>query len=117
MKYLHVGYKKGLKGMASVQIRYIVDDVDAAISFYCGHFKFKEVMHPAPAFAMLDLAELRLVLSKPNPSAGGGQAMPDDSPQKPRGWNRFAIQVKDLPAVVANLKSQASIVGTRLSAG
>ena len=93
-----------VKYMASIQIRYIEDDVDAAISFYCEHFKFKEVMHPAPSFAMLEMGELRLVLSKPNPSAGGGQAMPDGSQQRPGGWNRFAIPVKDLPAVVANLR-------------
>jgi len=59
--------------MATVQVRYIVNDVDAAIAFYCQHLGFKEVMHPAPVFAMLTRGDLRLVLSAPNPSAGGGQ--------------------------------------------
>jgi catechol 2,3-dioxygenase-like lactoylglutathione lyase family enzyme len=87
-----------------VQVRYIVNDVDAAIAFYCGHLGFKEVMHPAPAFAMLTRGDLRLVLSAPNPSAGGGQPMPDGTQQKPGGWNRFAIEVEDLAATVENLR-------------
>ena len=59
--------------MATVQVRYIVHDVNAAIEFYCKHLGFKEVMHPAPAFAMLERDDLRLVLSMPNLQAGGGK--------------------------------------------
>lgn len=90
--------------MAAVQVRYIVSDVDAAIAFYCQQLGFKEVMHPAPAFAMLTRGELRLVLSAPNPSAGGGQPMPDGRQQEPGGWNRFAIEVTDLAATVERLR-------------
>jgi len=90
--------------MANVQVRYIVNDVDAAITFYCGHLGFKEVMHPAPVFAMLTRGDLRLVLSVPNPSAGGGQPMPDGRKQEPGGWNRFAIEVSDLAATVKTLR-------------
>ena len=90
--------------MATVQVRYIVNDVDAAIAFYCQHLGFMEVMHPAPAFAMLTRGDLRLVLSAPNPSAGGGQPMPDGRKQEPGGWNRFAIQVADLAAIVETLR-------------
>ena len=54
--------------MATVQVRYIVNDVDAAIAFYCEHLGFHEDMHPAPAFAMLSRGDLRLVLSAPNAS-------------------------------------------------
>ena len=90
--------------MAAVQVRYIVSDVDAAIPFYCQQLGFKEVMHPAPAFAMLTRGELRLVLSAPNPSAGGGQPMPDGRQQEPGGWNRFAIEVTDLAATVERLR-------------
>ena len=90
--------------MATVQIRYIVRDVDAAIQFYCQHLGFKEVMHPAPAFAMLTRGDLRLVLSAPNPSAGGGQPMPDGSKQEPGGWNRFAVEVPDIAAAVDALR-------------
>ena len=88
----------------SVQVRYIVKDVDAAIAFYCGQLGFTEVMHPAPAFAMLTRGELRLVLSAPNPAGGGGQPMPDGQQQTPGGWNRFAIEVDDLDAKVAALR-------------
>lgn len=91
--------------MASVQVRYIVDDVDTAIAFYVQKLGFREVMHPAPAFAMLERGALRLVLSAPNPQAGGGQAMPDGTQQRPGGWNRFAIEVEDLEAKVAELRA------------
>jgi len=90
--------------MASVSVRYIVDDVDAAISFYCGHLGFVELMHPAPAFAMLSRGDLRLVLSAPGGGRGGGQAMPDGTLPTPGGWNRFAIEVDDLDAAVDRLR-------------
>jgi hypothetical protein len=63
--------------MATVSVRYIVDDVDAAIQFYCQQLGFHEDMHPAPTFAMLSHGDLRLVLSAPGGGPGGGQAMPD----------------------------------------
>ncbi|HJQ52492.1 MAG TPA: VOC family protein [Gemmatimonadaceae bacterium] len=87
-----------------VQVRYIVDNVDAAIEFYVKLLGFHLDMHPAPPFAMLSLGELRLVLSAPNPSGGGGQPMADGTQQKPGGWNRFAIQVDDLAATVGKLR-------------
>ena len=90
--------------MATVQVRYIVHDVDAAIAFYCQHLGFKEVMHPAPAFAMLARGDLRLVLSAPNPVGGGGQSMLDGTRPEPGGWNRFSIEVADLAATVATLR-------------
>lgn len=91
--------------MASVQVRYIVYDIDKAIAFYTTHLGFKLEMHPAPPFAMLSRNELRLVLSAPNPSAGGGQAMADGTQQTPGGWNRFAIEVKDIEALAEKLKT------------
>ena len=91
--------------MATVQVRYIVHDVDAAIAFYCQHLGFQEVMHPAPAFAMLSRGDLRLVLSAPGGGPGGGQEMPDGTMPQPGGWNRFAIEVADLAGTVATLRS------------
>ena len=91
--------------MANASIRYIVDDVDAAIAFYTNHLGFTEVMHPAPTFAMLTRDRLRLVLSAPGGGPGGGQAMPDGTEPQPGGWNRFAIEVEDLETVVARLRS------------
>jgi len=90
--------------MAKVQIRYIVNDVDKAILFYVDQLGFQLVMHPAPPFAMLSLGDLRLVLSAPNPSAGGGQSMPDGTQQTPGGWNRFAIEVSDIADMVEKLR-------------
>jgi catechol 2,3-dioxygenase-like lactoylglutathione lyase family enzyme len=90
--------------MASVSVRYIVDDVDAAIAFYCGHLGFTEVMHPAPTFAMLVAGDLRLALSAPGGGGGGGQAMPDGTVPTSGGWNRFALEVDDLEATVARLR-------------
>jgi catechol 2,3-dioxygenase-like lactoylglutathione lyase family enzyme len=91
--------------MATVSIRYIVYDVDAAISFYTQYLGFTEVMHPAPAFAMLSRGDLRLVLSAPGGGPGGGQAMPDGTMPQPGGWNRFALEVADLAGTVAKLRS------------
>lgn len=90
--------------MAAVQVRYIVDDVDVAIRFYVEHLGFREVMHPAPEFAMLERGPLRLVLSAPNAAAGGGQHMADGTSQRPGGWNRFAIEMNDLSATVPRLR-------------
>jgi catechol 2,3-dioxygenase-like lactoylglutathione lyase family enzyme len=90
--------------MTTVQVRYIVYDVDASIAFYCQHFGFRLDMHPAPAFAMLSRGDLRLVLSAPNPAGGGGQPMPDGTKQEPGGWNRFSVQVDDLTATVEKLR-------------
>jgi catechol 2,3-dioxygenase-like lactoylglutathione lyase family enzyme len=90
--------------MAKVQVRYIVNEINKAIAFYTALLGFKEEMHPSPFFAMLSRGDLRLVLSAPNPSAGGGQAMPDGTPQVPGGWNRFAIEVEDLAAWIDKLR-------------
>jgi catechol 2,3-dioxygenase-like lactoylglutathione lyase family enzyme len=90
--------------MAKVSVRYIVDDVDAAIDFYCRQLGFHEDMHPAPAFAMLSRGDLRLVLSAPGGGPGGGQAMPDGTVPQPGGWNRFQLEVDDIEATVAQLR-------------
>jgi catechol 2,3-dioxygenase-like lactoylglutathione lyase family enzyme len=90
--------------MATVQVRYIVNDVDAAIAFYCQQLGFHEDMHPAPSFAMLSRGDLRLVLTKPGGGPGGGQAMPDGTLPQPGGWNRFAIELSDLAATVETLR-------------
>lgn len=92
--------------MATVSVRYIVDDVDAAIAFYCGELGFSEDMHPAPSFAMLSHGDLRLVLSAPGGGPGGGQAMPDGSLPQPGGWNRFQLEVKDLEGLVGRLRER-----------
>jgi catechol 2,3-dioxygenase-like lactoylglutathione lyase family enzyme len=91
--------------MATVSVRYIVQDVDAAIGFYCGLLGFHEEMHPAPSFAMLSRGDLRLVLSAPGGGPGGGQAMPDGTQPEPGGWNRFQLEVSDLEKTVDALRT------------
>jgi catechol 2,3-dioxygenase-like lactoylglutathione lyase family enzyme len=91
--------------MATVQVRYIVNDVDAAIAFYCQHLGFTEVMHPSPQFAMLSRGDLRLVLSVPaGQNVGGGSTLPDGRTPQPGGWNRFAVEVADLGETVERLR-------------
>jgi catechol 2,3-dioxygenase-like lactoylglutathione lyase family enzyme len=94
--------------MAKVSVRYIVDDVDAAIAFYCHELGFHEDMHPAPTFAMLSHGDLRLVLSAPGGGPGGGAAMPDGTVPQPGGWNRFQLEVDDLEATVAELRNHGA---------
>jgi catechol 2,3-dioxygenase-like lactoylglutathione lyase family enzyme len=71
--------------MPKVSVRYIVDDVDAAIDFYCRHLGFHEDMHPAPALAMLSCGDLRLALSAPGGPAPQGRR---PLPQRHRRWRR-----------------------------
>jgi catechol 2,3-dioxygenase-like lactoylglutathione lyase family enzyme len=91
--------------MASVSVRYIVNDVDEAIAFYRDELGFTEVMHPAPSFAMLQKGDLRLVLSAPGGGPGGGQAMPDGTLPTPGGWNRFSLETSDLAGIVDRLRA------------
>ncbi len=90
--------------MANVSVRYIVNDVDAAIKFYTTHLGFTVVMQPAPAFAILSRDSLRLLLSAPVGQGGAAQAMPDGRKPEPGGWNRIQIEVSDLAGTVARLR-------------
>jgi catechol 2,3-dioxygenase-like lactoylglutathione lyase family enzyme len=94
--------------MPTVSVRYIVNDVDEAVAFYGQHLGFQEIMHPAPGFAMMSRGDLRLVLSAPGGGPGGGQAMPDGTLPAPGGWNRFAIEVTDLEALVKRLRDHGA---------
>jgi catechol 2,3-dioxygenase-like lactoylglutathione lyase family enzyme len=89
-----------------VSVRYIVDDVDAAIGFYRDRLGFELVMHPAPPFAMLDRGNLRLLLSAPSAHGGGGQTLADGSRPEPGGWNRIQLSVADLRAEVERLRGE-----------
>jgi catechol 2,3-dioxygenase-like lactoylglutathione lyase family enzyme len=90
--------------MATVSVRYIVEDVGAAVEFYCANLGFIEHMRPAPTFAMLSRGDLRLVLSAPSRAGGGGQPMPDGAVPEPGGWNRIMIEVGDLETMAAALR-------------
>jgi catechol 2,3-dioxygenase-like lactoylglutathione lyase family enzyme len=103
--------------MAAVQVRYIVNDVDVAMRFYCDLLGFAEVMHPSPSFAMLTRGDLRLVLSQPGGGPGGGSAMVDGTLPTPGGWNRFAIEVDDLPGMVDRLRQSGAHLRSEIIVG
>ena len=88
-----------------ITVRYIVDDVDAAIGFYRDLLGFAVDMHPAPSFAMLSRGDLRLLLSAPSGRGGGGQILADGRRPEPGGWNRFQLEVADLPGEVERLRA------------
>ena len=90
--------------MAPVSVRYIVDDVDAAIEFYTRHLGFALQLHPAASFAILSRAELRLLLSAPSGPGGASQPMPDGRRPQPGGWNRIQLQSDDLDGLVERLR-------------
>jgi len=90
--------------MDHASVRYIVADVDAAITFYTELLGFRLDLHPAPGFAQVSHGALRLLLNRPG-AGGAGQAMPDGRLPAPGGWNRIRIEVEDLPDMVARLEA------------
>jgi len=87
----------------TVNVRYLVDDVQAAIDFYTGHLGFSLISNMAPAFADVRRGALRLLLSGPTSSAG--RPMPDGRTPGPGGWNRIHLIVDDIAAEVARLRA------------
>jgi len=85
-----------------VNVRYMVDDVEAAIDFYTTHFAFELRTSAAPAFADVTRGNLRLLLSGPKSSAG--RPMPDGRMPEPGGWNRIHFIVDDLATEVERLR-------------
>jgi catechol 2,3-dioxygenase-like lactoylglutathione lyase family enzyme len=89
--------------MATVNVRYMVDDVEAAVDFYTTHLGFTLISSFAPAFADVSRGDLRLLLSGPTSSAG--RPMPDGRKPGPGGWNRIHLIVDDIAAEVDRLRS------------
>jgi catechol 2,3-dioxygenase-like lactoylglutathione lyase family enzyme len=89
--------------MATVNVRYMVDDVEAAVAFYTTHLGFTLNSDMAPAFADVTRGDLRLLLSGAASSAG--RAMPDGRRPGPGGWNRFQLVVDDIASEVARLRA------------
>ena len=87
----------------TVNVRYMVDDVEVAVAWYTTHLGFKLLSKRAPAFADIIRGSLRLLLSGATSSAG--RRMPDGEEPKPGGWNRIHLIVEDLPAEVARLRA------------
>jgi catechol 2,3-dioxygenase-like lactoylglutathione lyase family enzyme len=89
--------------MATVSVRYIVDDVEEAIAFYTGRLSFSVELNPAPGFAVLSRGDLRLLLNEPG-AGGAGQPMPDGGEPEPGGWNRIQLEVDDLAGEVGAIR-------------
>jgi len=88
---------------ATANVRYMVDDVEAAVAFYTTQLGFTLLTNQAPAFADVQRGNLRLLLSGPRSSAG--RPMPDGRQPAPGGWNRIHLIVDDLAAEVARLRA------------
>jgi catechol 2,3-dioxygenase-like lactoylglutathione lyase family enzyme len=91
--------------VAAVSVRYIVNDIDAAIAFYTEHLGFGVDLHPAPSFVILSRGDPRLLLNTPNGPGGAAQPMPDGRKPEPGGWNRIQLEVLDLAVEVEALRS------------
>lgn len=87
-----------------VNVRYMVDDVDAAVAWYTSHLGFTLLSNAAPAFADVARGPLRLLLSGPTSSAG--RPMPDGRRPEPGGWNRVQLEVDDLASDVEGLRAR-----------
>jgi len=85
-----------------VTVRYMIDDVAAAISFYTTHLGFVIETKALPAFAAVTRGNLRLLLS--GPESSGRKPMPDGTQTSPGGWNRIHLPVADLTQVVERLR-------------
>jgi predicted enzyme related to lactoylglutathione lyase len=86
-----------------VSVRYMIDDVDAALAFYTSHFDFRVEINASPAFASVVRGNLRLLLS--GAKSSGRQAMADGTKPVPGGWNRILLEVSDINAEAARLRA------------
>ena len=89
--------------MSEVRVRYIVDDVETAVAFYCEVLGFEVAMRPGPGFAMLQRGPLRLLLNQPGGGGGAGQTLADGATPTPGGWNRIQLVVDDLDSALSDV--------------
>jgi catechol 2,3-dioxygenase-like lactoylglutathione lyase family enzyme len=89
--------------MTTVNVRYMVNDVEAAVAFYTTRLGFTLISKTLPAFADVARGDLRLLLSGPASSAG--RSMPDGRRPSPGGWNRIHLVVEDLSGEVDRLRA------------
>ncbi|HSI79717.1 MAG TPA: VOC family protein [Solirubrobacterales bacterium] len=102
--------------MTTVTVRYITDDVDAAVAFYAERLGFDVEMRPGPGFAIISRGDLRLLLNRPG-AGGAGQATPGGGRPEPGGWNRIQIEVSDLEREVAALREAGASFRNEIVAG
>jgi predicted enzyme related to lactoylglutathione lyase len=90
----------------TVNVRYMVDDVDTAVDFYTKHFGFTVGTQAAPAFADVVRGNLRLLIS--GPTSSGARPMPDGRRPEPGGWNRIEFVVDDIESEVQRLRAEGA---------
>ncbi len=103
--------------MLGFSVRYIVNDIDAAITFYTKHLGFSVEMHPNSFFAILSRDGLRMMLNTPSGPGGGAHRLPNGGQPEPGGSNRIQIQVRDLAKEVADLCDAGVHFGTDIITG
>lgn len=108
--------REGLRIRQTATVRYFVNDLDAAVAFYCQNLDFEEELRPSPVFAMLYRGDLRLLLSVPG-GPGGAHTLPDGTVPEPGGWNRISLQVADLAATVDTLRERGVLFRTNVVMG
>jgi len=91
--------------MPSPNIRYIVRNVEEAVSFFTKHLGFTVAFQPAPGFAIVARGDVRLALNAVGGPGGASQPMPDGHIPEPGGWNRILLEVRDLEAQVKILRA------------
>jgi catechol 2,3-dioxygenase-like lactoylglutathione lyase family enzyme len=91
--------------MPSPNIRYIVRDVDEAVSFFTKHLGFSLGFQPGPDFAIVARGDVRLALNAVGGPGGASQPMPDGRLPEPGGWNRILLEVRDLEALVNTMRA------------
>ena len=96
-------------------VRYLVADVSAAVSFYTQKLGFTLRQQFGPAMAILERGDLKLWLA--GPPASAARPMPDGRKPEPGGWNRFVIEVRDLDALVASLRTGGTVFRNDIIAG
>ncbi len=91
--------------MSAARVRYMVNELDAAVAFYTTYLGFQVKQQVKPHFAMLSRGHLELILSTPFGPGGAAKPMLDGRKAEPGGWNRIILNVDDLAAEVARLKA------------
>jgi catechol 2,3-dioxygenase-like lactoylglutathione lyase family enzyme len=101
----------------ALMVRYIVNDVDAAIAFYAKNLGFRVNAQSGPYFAILTRENMQLVLSPPKGPGGGSQPMPDGRRPEPGGWNRIIVKSGNLDDEVGVLKKAGVVFRNETVAG
>ena len=101
----------------ALMVRYIVNDVDTAITFYSKNLGFRVTAQSGAYFAILSRENMQLVLSPPKGPGGGSQAMPDGRRPEPGGWNRIIVQSSNLDREVQVLKNAGVVFRNDIVAG